>query len=272
MHVLRFGLRRAALAGLVTLLAACTPSATGGPSAPSPARGQVVGGADTVVLLGEPQIIDTLPAVEPGRFDTGKMWTFENAPLDYFQQEYGFRPSAQWLERVRLAALRLPDCSASFVSPSGLVMSNHHCARDAATAVSRAGEDLLTDGFYAATPADERRVPDLHVDQLVVIRDVTSEVQAAIPAGGAEDEQVAARDQKVEEVAQRLSGETGLSCEVTSLYHGGRYSSYCYRRYDDVRLVFAPETQIGYFGESGPELRFENRAVDRQQVGIQRCS
>ncbi|MBI2614575.1 MAG: S46 family peptidase [Gemmatimonadetes bacterium] len=230
-------------------LSACARGATGGAPAPGPARGQVVvSGGDTIVLIGPPTVVDTLPAVAPGRFDTGKMWTFENPPLDYFQQEYGFRPSAQWLERVRLAALRLPNCTASFVSPNGLVMSNHHCARESATAVSQEGEDLLTNGFYAATQADERRVPDLYVDQLVVIRDVTAEVQAGIPATGPEEQQVAARDQKIEEVAERLSGETGLRCDVTSLYHGGKYSSYCYRRYDDVRLVFAPETQIGYFG------------------------
>src|SRR3990172_12073310 len=248
MHVFRFGLPGAAALALVVSLSACSRGAPGGPPAPPPARGQPVGGADTIVLLGEPQVIDILPAVEPGRFDAGKMWTFENPPLDYFQQEYGFRPSAEWLEQVRLATLRLPNCTASFVSPSGLVMSNHHCARESATAVSQQGEDLLTNGFYAATQADERRVPDLYVDQLVVIRDVTAEVQAGIPATAPEEQQVEARDQKIEEVSQRLSGETGLRCDVTSLYHGGKYSSYCYRRYDDVRLIFVPETQIGYFG------------------------
>ncbi len=248
MRAYRFGMPGATALGLVVSLSACSRGATGGPAAPSPVRGQPIGGADTVVLLGEPQVIDTLPAVEPGRFDAGKMWTFENPPLDYFQQEYGFRPSAQWLERVRLAALRLPNCTASFVSANGLAISNHHCARESATAVSQEGEDLLTNGFYAATQADERRVPDLYVDQLMVIRDVTADVQAGIPTAAPEEEQVAARDQKIEEVAQRLSGETGLRCDVTSLYHGGKYSSYCYRRYDDVRLLFVPEAQIGYFG------------------------
>src|SRR5574341_424807 len=200
MHGFRFKLTGAATLGLAVVLAVCSRGATGGAPAPSPVRGRAIGGADTVVLLGEPQIIDTLPAVEPGRFDTGKMWTFEDPPLDYFQQEYGFRPTARWLEHVRLAALRLPDCTASFVSPNGLVMSNHHCAREGATAVTRPGEDLLTNGFYAATQADERRVPNLYVDQLVVIRDVTSEIQAAIPAGASEQQQGAARDHRIEAV------------------------------------------------------------------------
>jgi hypothetical protein len=231
----------------VVSLAACSHAAPSG--APAPARGRPVSAPhDTIVIFGTPTVLDTLPAVEPGRFDNGKMWTFENAPLDYFQQEYGFRPGQQWLDRARLAALRLPQCTASFVSPAGLVMSNHHCAREASSAVSRPGEDLLTNGFYAASPADERRVPDLYVDQLVQIKDVTSDVQGVMPAAATEEQQVAARDQKIEEVSQRLSRETGLRCEVTSLYHGGKYSSYCYRRYGDIRLVFVPETQIGYFG------------------------
>src|SRR3954463_12145133 len=116
------------------------------------------------------QVPDT---VQPGRFDTGKMWTFENAPLDYFQEAYGFRPTADWLKRVRMAALRFSNCSASFVSANGLVMSNHHCAREAASAVTKPGEDLLTNGFYAAKMEDERKAPDIYVDQLVEIRDIT---------------------------------------------------------------------------------------------------
>ena len=263
MRLQQFDMAGAAALVLVASLVACSSGTTGGPPAPAPARGQpVVSGGDTIVLIGPPTVMDTLPAVEAGRFDTGKMWTFENPPLDYFQQAYGFRPSAEWLERVRLAALRLPNCTASFVSPNGLVMSNHHCARESATAVSREGEDLGTNGFYAATPADERRVPDLYVDQLVVIRDVTVDVQAGIPARASEEEQVAARDQKIEEVAQRLSAETELRCDVTSLYHGGKYSSYCYRRYDDVRLLFAPETRIGYFGGDPDNFTYPRYALD----------
>jgi hypothetical protein len=246
-----FGVRfRIALYGLAAILLACSPAPGGAPApvaapaggSPRAARG------DTIVLFGPPTVLDTLPSVEPGRFDAGKMWTFEDPPLAYFEEAYGFRPTQQWLDQVRLASLRLPNCTASFVSPQGLVLSNHHCAREAASAVTRAGEDLLANGFYAATQADERRVPDLYVDQLQVIRDVTKDIEAAIPPQAPEEQQVAARDRKIEEVASDLSRQTGLRCEVTSLYHGGRYSSYCYRRYEDVRLVFVPETQIGYFG------------------------
>lgn len=217
---------------------------------------------DTVVLLGPATVVETLPSVEPGRFDTGKMWTFENPPLDYFQETYGFRPSQDWLARVRQAALRLPNCTASFVSPQGLVLTNHHCARESATAVSREGEDLLTQGFYAVSLADERRVPALYVDQLVEIRDVTADVQSAIDTTVPEEQRVQARDAKIEELESRLSAELNLRCEVTSLYHGGRYSSYCYRRYDDVRLVFVPEAAVGYFGGDPDNFTYPRYAYD----------
>ncbi|HXV85701.1 MAG TPA: S46 family peptidase, partial [Gemmatimonadales bacterium] len=207
-------------------------------------------------------MLATLPEAEPGRFDTGKMWTFENPPLDYFQTEYGFRPTEEWLTRLRLSTLRLPNCTASFVSPNGLILTNHHCAREGATAVARAGEDLVTHGFLAAAAADERRVPELYVDQLVEIHDVTAEVLSAADPGAPEDVQVAARDARVAETQESLSRSRGLTCEVTSLYHGGRYSSYCYRRYDDVRLVFVPELAVGYFGGDPDNFTYPRYVLD----------
>lgn len=224
----------------------------------------IVGAApgDTVVFLGPATVVEALPAVEPGRFDSGKMWTFENPPLDYFQEAYDFRPGPDWLERVRMAALRLPNCTASFVSPGGLVLTNHHCARESATAVSRDGEDLLTTGFLARGPEDERRVPGLYVDQLVEIRDVTAEIQAVLDPRLTKEQQVAAREAQIEDVKRRLDAETRLRCEITSLYHGGRFSSYCYRRYSDVRLVFVPEAAIGYFGGDPDNFTYPRYAFD----------
>jgi hypothetical protein len=247
-----YGQRLLTTLGPALWLFACSSAGPSPAPAPAPAPvapAQVIrGGGDTLVLLGTPTVVDTLPAVEPGRFDTGKLWTFENPPLDYFQQEYDFRPSHQWLDHVRLAALRLPNCTASFISPNGLMMSNQHCARDAETAVQRPGEDLGPGGFYAATQAEERPVPNLYVDQLVQIKDVTTEIQSAMIPGQADDKQTAARDAKIAAANQRLSHETGLRCEITSLYNGGEYSAYCYHRYTDVRLVFVAENQIAYFG------------------------
>lgn len=244
----------------MSALAACARTTTQRPALAPTIVGRSA--ADTVVVLGPATVIDTLPAAEPGRFDTGKMWTFENPPLDYWGETYGFRPSQEWLDRVRQAALRLPNCTASFVSPQGLVLTNHHCARESATAVSREGEDLLTDGFYAGTLADERSVPDLYVDQLVEIRDVTEAVRSAIDTTAPEEERLRARDEKIRQLEERLSQELNLRCEVTSLYHGGRYSSYCYRRYDDVRLVFVPEGAVGYFGGDPDNFTYPRYAYD----------
>jgi len=118
--------------------------------------------------------------VTAGRFDDGRMWTFDHPPLDDFERRYGFQPDDEWLERARLGALRIPGCSASFVSASGLVMTNHHCARSHATDVEREGEDLLTDGFYATSTGRERRAPNFYADQLLRITDVSDRVDAAL--------------------------------------------------------------------------------------------
>ncbi|MBS4014497.1 MAG: S46 family peptidase, partial [Bacteroidetes bacterium] len=128
-----------------------------------------------------------LDTVKAGRFDTGKMWTFEFPPSDYFREEYNFTPTEDWYNHVRMAALRFANyCSASFVSEDGLVMTNHHCGRSSITDVTREGEDLHETGFTAATLEDERPVPGLYVDQLVLIKDVTDEIQKAIDEGKTE--------------------------------------------------------------------------------------
>lgn len=193
--------------------------------------------------------------VQTQRFDYGKMWTFDNPPLAYFEEAYGFTPDTTWFRKARLAALRFSDnCSASFVSPKGLVMTNHHCAREHITAVSQTGESLLREGFYAAALQDEREVEDLYVDQLLKIRDVTEDVYR----GGADEDvpsevQAQRRQQRVEALERRLTSEVAdrdstLQVEIVELYDGGRYAAYTYKRYNDVRLVMAPELRLGYFG------------------------
>jgi hypothetical protein len=190
-----------------------------------------------------------LDTVKAGRFDTGKMWTFENPPVDYFSKEYRFEPGEEWLDNVRMAALRFATyCSSSFVSADGLIMTNHHCARQSVTGVTLAGEDLHENGFIAHTFEEERPVPGLFVDQLVFIRDVTDELQNAMENGETEDEKLAIKSRMIEEIETRIAEETGLEVSITSLYEGGRFSVYGYKRYNDVRLVFAPEEQLGSFG------------------------
>jgi len=185
--------------------------------------------------------------LEAQRLDNGTMWTFDHPPVEYFKERYGFSPSQSWLDETRLGALRFGGgCSASFISDNGLVMTNYHCAIDAVTTVTGEGEDLLRDGFVAYSLEDERKVEGLFVEQLVEIHDVTAEVQNAME-GKLGDELPRARDEATRAIQERMSV-NGLRCQVVRLYHGGLYSAYLYKRYDDVRLVFSSERAFAFFG------------------------
>jgi hypothetical protein len=200
--------------------------------------------------------------IEPHRFDMGKMWTFENAPVDYFEEAYGFRATDEWLETARMAALRIPGCTASFVSANGLVMTNHHCGRGHVSRVTREGENLLDEGFYAETLEDERQAPNMWADQMIVLEDVTQLVRSAIDPTATDDQQVEARDARMEAVGDSASVAHDLQCSVTELYNGGKYSMYCFKRYTDVRLVMAPELQIGYFGGDPDNFTYPRYNLD----------
>jgi hypothetical protein len=205
--------------------------------------------------------------IQVGRFDMGKMWTFENAPMAYFSETYGFTADQEWFDRARMAALRIPGCSAAFVSPSGLVVTNHHCARGAVATVSREDESLLDDGFYASRMEDERPIPRYYVDQLIAAQDVSDEIFGAL-----EGVQDPARTETVrQEVTARIrdrlagrheAGEGTVRVEITALYNGGRYSAYVYRRYSDVRLVAAAELQLGFFGGDPDNFTYPRYALD----------
>ena len=190
-----------------------------------------------------------LDTVKAGKFDNGKMWTFEYPPMDYFSQAYNFEPDEAWFEHVRMSALRFANyCSASFVSADGLVMTNHHCARQSITQVTQEGEDLNASGFIAQTLQDERPVPGLYVDQLVLFQDVTDEVIDEINKGTTDEERAKFENDVISKIEEREAAATGLEVAITPLYNGGKYSLYGYKRYTDVRLVLAPEDQLGFFG------------------------
>ncbi len=190
-----------------------------------------------------------LDTVKAGKFDTGKMWTFDYPPVKYFEKEYNFKPTEEWLNNVRMSALRFANyCSASFVSADGLVMTNHHCGRESVAEVTKPGEDLFDNGFYAPTLADERPVPGLYVDQLVLIKDVTTEIQSAIDKGVTPEEKLINKQKAVDDIEKSEGEKTGLRIQIVTLYNGGKYSEYGYKRYNDVRLVFSPEASLGYFG------------------------
>ncbi len=225
------------------------------------------GAADAAAGQGVSPFGVDLDTVRAGRFDNGRMWTFEFPPVAYLEETYGFAPDSAWFRHARLGALRIPSCSASFVSPQGLVATNHHCAREHVSAVTREGETLLDDGFYAATLADERPVEGFEADRLVAIRDVTAEIHGALAGIETDAERADAREAKLEEVEERILAEyggeeAGYAVEMISLYNGGRYSAYVFRRYTDVRLVMVPELQMGFFGGDPDNFTYPRYALD----------
>ena len=204
--------------------------------------------------------------VKAGRFDNGKMWTFDFPPVDYFQQTYGFKPTQQWLDDVRMSALRFASwCSASFVSPDGLVMTNHHCARESGTSVQRPGEDFNNNGFVAASYDEERKVPNLYVDQLVKMEDITARVQKAMEKGTTDEEKVKARTDEFAAIRKEYAdkdGWKGLQLQTITFYWGGKYSLYGFKRYNDVRLVAMPELALGFFGGDYDNFTYPRYCLD----------
>jgi hypothetical protein len=204
-----------------------------------------------------------LQDIKAGRFDSGRMWTFDYPPLDYFEQTYSFRPDNAWMEDARLSSLRMSTgCSASFVSADGLVMTNHHCSRSQLVAIQEEGEDLLDSGFFAPSLADERKVPDVHFDQLMEIRDVTAEIHAVMDAAKTDAERVSARDAKIRAIQEAAEEETEMRAQVVTLYNGGKYSLYIYRRFEDVRMVFAPELQTAHYGGEHDNFTYPRYSLD----------
>ena len=199
-----------------------------------------------------------------GRFDQGKMWTFDHPPVDYFSETYGFTPDEEWFRHARLGTLRIPGCTASFVSPTGLVLTNHHCARSHAVSVALEGEPILDDGFYARSLGEERLVNGMWADQLVDIRDITPEVEAAM-AGVTDDAgREQARQEVIQEVQERIKAEAGPGhhVEIISIYNGALLSAYVFRRYTDLRLVLIPELKIGFFGGDPDNFTYPRYTLD----------
>ena len=190
------------------------------------------------------------------------MWTFEAFPAEAVRRAHGFAPDRAWLDHVRLASLRLAQgCSASFASAQGLVVTNHHCASDCVQALSTAARDLARDGFLASTPADERRCPDLEANQLTAIADVTARVRAATRGlEGAAFER--ARRAEIARLERECQTSDALRCEVVPLYRGGLFHLYTYRRFQDVRLVFAPELAAAFFGGDPDNFEFPRYDLD----------
>jgi hypothetical protein len=214
------------------------------------------------VLAVRPLAAQELVKEYPG-LETGTMWTFDVPPLEYWAARYNFRPAPDWLDHVRLSSVRQPGCSASFVSGQGLVMTNHHCARGCIEAVTRDGEDFIQDGFYAKTRDEERPCPNFWLDQLLAIRDVTDSVTAAVPSGVTPTQAAEARAAAMTDIQDRCqaAGES-LNCQVVTMYRGGQYKLYTFRRYTDVRLVFAPDGTAAFFGGDPDNFTYPRYDLD----------
>lgn len=203
-----------------------------------------------------------LDTVKAQRFDTGKMWTFDFPPNNYFEDTYNFNPSSAWLDSVRLSALRFGfGCSASFISEDGLILTNYHCSYGQLEDLQKPGEDLLKNGFAAATLKDERISSKLFVDQLISIKDVTKEVIDAFNSGKTSDERTLNKTQKINELTNNMGDESRV-LRIVPLYNGGKYSLYIYKRYKDIRLVLVPEYELGLFGGDPDNYTYPRYSLD----------
>lgn len=190
------------------------------------------------------------------------MWTFDNFPSSTVAAKYGFSPSKAFLAHIESSALRIAGgCSASFISPQGLVMTNHHCAVNCENELSSATNNMVDTGFYAKLPSDETKCPGFEIDQLVSITNVTKAMVAATK--GLSGAAFTAANRAENAALQKgCATDPSIRCDVVSLYHGGVYDVYKYRRFRDVRLVFAPEFAVAQFGGDVDNFNFPRYDFD----------
>src|SRR5262245_40178990 len=197
------------------------------------------------------QTIPVFAAVDEG------MWPFNNVPRADIKRKYGFEVTDDWLREVQLSSVRFNNGgSGSFVSPNGLVLTNYHIVEDIVSELSTPAKDYAKEGFVARTQADELKAPSLELNVLESIEDVTDRVTAAVNDGMSAPEANAARRAAIGAIESESSKATGLRSDVVTLYQGGQYNLYRYKKYTDVRLVFVPEFQAAFFGGDPDNFNF----------------
>jgi len=191
------------------------------------------------------------------------MWLFNKAPKDQLKKDRNFIVTDPWLEHLRLGSVRFNNGgSGSFVSEDGLTFTNHHVGRVCLQQLSTGKVDYIKTGFYAKSQADEGKCPDLELNVLVDIEDVTADVQGAAAAGASDADAAQAQRQKMSAIEKDCSEKSGLRCDIVTLYAGGIYNLYKYKKYTDVRLVFAPEAQMAFFGGDHDNFEYPRYDLD----------
>src|SRR3954454_5362141 len=196
------------------------------------------------------------------RADEG-MWLFNKPPLEQFKEKYQFEPTPQWLEHLQKSSVRFNSGgSGSFVSANGLTITNHHVGLDTLQKISTEKNNYVRDGFYAKSQKDEVKAADLELNVLESIEDVTARVTGAVQSGMSPEEAAKARANAIAQIEKESKDKTGLRSDVVTLYQGGVYHLYRYKRYDDVRLVFAPEQQMAFFGGDPDNFEYPRYDLD----------
>ena len=191
------------------------------------------------------------------------MWLFNALPLKQLKEKYQVEPTPQWLEHLQKATVRFNSGgSGSFVSANGLVITNHHVGADCLQKFGDEQHNYLRDGFYAKTQADEKKCVDLELNVLISIEDVTARVNSAVKPGMSSDAAAGARRNAIAQIEEESKEKTRLRSDVVTLYQGGTYHLYRYKRYDDVRLVFAPEQQMAFFGGDPDNFEYPRYDLD----------